>query len=245
MALRSLIVFLALATRGEANQFCTAAVPLTCGSTVLGDTSNFTHDGTFDCIVTHSAAQAWYYVDVDAGRLDVSTCGSAIDWDSQISVYSGCNCSLLSCYQGMDDGCKKGLLTHLITPVTAGRYFIMVHGFNFAAAPYTLSVNCTPATAATVTPCPLGARPFATGLPSNSLVDLSESHDQSNSALYGLLALLAVLPAGAFLALRLRRRTEEPEMLEFDAPECVGTSAYVPEVVEIQCRAPTPSTELM
>ena len=134
------------------NDDCGNAIPIYDGDRAF-DTAEATTDGP-----THSSCQydgqtyhdIWYeYVATCNGDLTVSTCNQA-EYDTDLVVYDGCNCSnlvLLGCNDDMS-GCA-GFTSEVTVPVVNGNcYLIRVGGYDSGdMGPGTLTITCEPDTA--------------------------------------------------------------------------------------------------
>jgi subtilisin-like proprotein convertase family protein len=127
-------------------EFCSSAIPLSCGASVSGTTTGIANDnstsGAGTCITTvGTAGQIWYeYVSplYDA-TVTLSLCGGA-GWDTKLHVYSG-SCGALTCVTGNDDFC--GLQSQVTFSATAGvPYLVRMGGFGAGNGAYTLNVSC-------------------------------------------------------------------------------------------------------
>ena len=61
-------------------------------------------------------------------RLTADTCDNRTNFDTKISIFTGINCSNLTCVTGNDDGC--GLQSSITWQTDIGKfYYILVHGW--------------------------------------------------------------------------------------------------------------------
>lgn len=151
------------------NATCAGALPITCTSSVMGDTELGVFVPGPTCgAASISAKGLWYTFTGDGSTVTLSTCGTA-SFDTRISVYQGA-CNALECVAGADDtpGCT-GYSTRVYFPTTVGTtYSILVHAYGGQTGTFTLAMECAPScapvaenddcTAATIiTPVGIGA----------------------------------------------------------------------------------------
>jgi len=121
-----------------ANDLCTGATTITCGSTTTGNTTGAGTDATV-CNAFSSPGLWYVFTSTVTGNATVSLCGSS--YDTWVSAYSG-TCAALTCLGQNDDFC--GLQSQLTFPVTNGtQYRILVNGFSSNAGAFTMSLTCT------------------------------------------------------------------------------------------------------
>ena len=125
---------------------------ISCGQTISGTTVNATNSGTGEagsCGVSQTQPGVWYVVSGNGQTMTASLCATA--WDSKISVYSGANCSSLSCVGGNDDfgpSCSSSSASYTWNTVSGTNYYILVHGYSASSA-FNLGLTCvTPPPAA-------------------------------------------------------------------------------------------------
>jgi len=129
-----------------ANDLVCNATGISCGQTLSGTTVNATNSGTGEagsCGVSQTQPGVWYVVAGNGQNMSASLCGTA--WDSKISVFSGPNCSSLSCAGGNDDNGPVcgGTSASLSWASSAGlNYYILVHGYSSSSA-FQLGLTCT------------------------------------------------------------------------------------------------------
>jgi hypothetical protein len=118
---------------------CTSATLIACGAVVTGNTALFTSDFAPFCGTPNGVGGGVWYKFVGTGAtVTASLCGSS--FDTGIRIFAG-TCVTLPCVAGNGDFC--GLQSQVTWVSTVGtNYFILVHGFNAAAGPYTLSISC-------------------------------------------------------------------------------------------------------
>ncbi len=122
------------------NDLCANAIPLTCGSSVTGNTSTGTNtDNGPACTATVSTAPGvWYTLTGTGTDITASMCGSG--YDTKIFVYTG-SCGSFTCVTGNDDFC--GLQSQVtFASVQSTTYYIMVAGFSTASGLFTLNITC-------------------------------------------------------------------------------------------------------
>lgn len=121
------------------NDNCISAIPVSCGSTVTGSTSQATNEVGLPCGSANKGV--WYSITLPtSGIITANTCTGS-NFDTWLSLYSG-TCGALTCIVTNDDFCA---LQSQITspPVPAGTYYILVSGFGTSSGNFTLTVNCT------------------------------------------------------------------------------------------------------
>jgi hypothetical protein len=138
-----------------ANDLVCNATTILCGSTTAGTTINATTTGTYEsittCGVTQTMPAVWYKINGNGQIMSASLCGTV--WDSKISVFSGSNCTSLSCLGGIDDdgpSCFGTSASYQWTSVIGTTYWIKVHGYSTNTS-FSLSLTCT--TPPTPGPC--------------------------------------------------------------------------------------------
>ena len=127
---------------GIANDECGGAIEVTCGQTIEGSSVDATFDAAPFCVDTeHSGPSVWYHVDLAApSTLTASTCLQA-DFDTQVTIWGG-DCLGLECKAAVDDsqGCENTGVVAASLP--AGRYYIMVDGFETSSGTFMLTISC-------------------------------------------------------------------------------------------------------
>lgn len=129
-----------------ANDLVCSATAITCGQTIAGTTINATNSGTGEagsCGTTQGYPGVWYSVVGNGQTMTASLCGTA--WDSKISVFSGPNCSTLTCVGGVDDNgpaCTGASASYSWSSVSGTTYYILVHGFNTNSA-FNVNLTCS------------------------------------------------------------------------------------------------------
>ena len=138
------------------NDTCADAIELTCGETLIGNTSGASDDvvpaaACADDDVNYGTAKAvWYKITpATAGSVSVSTCGS--DFDTYLRVYKGDDCdNLTECMGYSDDGgsCDDAGSALSFTAEAGQTYYIMLGGYDeesFGA--FTITATCFEPTA--------------------------------------------------------------------------------------------------
>jgi hypothetical protein len=144
-----------VAPSAPANDLVCNAISILCGSLTSGTTVNATTSGTYESITTCGTSQTmpavWYKIVGNGQIMSASLCGTV--WDSKISVFSGSNCTSLSCLGGIDDdgpSCFGTSASYQWTSVIGTTYWIKVHGYSTNTT-FNLSLTCT--TPPTPGPC--------------------------------------------------------------------------------------------
>ena len=133
-----------------ANDLVCSATAITCGATLSGTTVNATNSGTGEggsCGTAQTQPGVWYVVAGNGQTMTASLCATA--WDSKMSVFSGTNCSTLTCIGGMDDNgpaCAGASASYSWPSVVGQNYYILVHGYSSTSA-FSINLSC-------VTPTP-------------------------------------------------------------------------------------------
>lgn len=136
-----------------ANDLCSGAIAVTCGSTVSGTTIDSTNENMAVCgisnVVTQNTPGVWYKYVSNGTDVTFSTCSSTNTTDSRIAVFTG-SCNTLTCIGGNDDNssCTGGTLTSevAISNTTPGTtYYILVYGFSSTGFAFDFTTSCAPA----------------------------------------------------------------------------------------------------
>ncbi|MEE9295165.1 MAG: hypothetical protein V3W34_09440 [Phycisphaerae bacterium] len=120
---------------------CEEAIAI-CPGSFSGSTVNADSDGSASCGSSNLSNSVWYsYIPGSDGPLTLTTCGAG-DYDTVISMHTGCPGTTDNQHACMDDGCPElGFKTDLNTVVAAGvRYLIRVSGFNRASGSFVLTL---------------------------------------------------------------------------------------------------------
>jgi hypothetical protein len=136
------------------NDLVCNATAITCGQTLSGTTVNAGNYGTGEggfCSVSQTQPGVWYVVSGNGQIMTANLCATA--WDSKISVFSGPNCSTLSCVGGNDDygpSCASSSASFSWTSAVGTNYYILVHGYSTSSS---FSINLTCVAPPTPGPC--------------------------------------------------------------------------------------------
>jgi len=127
------------------NDLVCGATSINCGGSVNGTTIGATNSGTGEnqtCGISQTQPGVWYVVTGNGQIMTASLCGTT--WDSKISVFSGTNCSSLTCVGGIDDdgpACAGTSASYSWTSTNGLNYYILVHGFSTNST-FTLGLTC-------------------------------------------------------------------------------------------------------
>ena len=129
------------------NDLVCNATPIVCGQTIAGTTVNSTNSGTGEmggfCGVSQTTGGVWYVVAGNGQNMTANLCATA--WDSKISVFSGPNCSSLTCIGGNDDWgpvCSTSSASYSWYGAPGVNYYILVHGYS-ATNPFSIGLTCS------------------------------------------------------------------------------------------------------
>jgi len=152
------------------NDACTGAIPIACGQTINGSTTNATPDAVTGCATTlNTAPGVWYSMVGDGSPVTMSLCGSS--FDTKIGVFTG-TCTALTCVASNDDFC--GVQSQVTFNTVAGTtYYILVTGFGSSSGAFTLVRNCAPACSGV--PSPGSIAPTTTSVCTGTSVTLTVS----------------------------------------------------------------------
>ncbi|QIE58378.1 T9SS type A sorting domain-containing protein [Rasiella rasia] len=127
------------------NDFCSGALPINCGETLAGSTSEATIDTAPTCVEDITAPGVWYVFEDTSGLITnytLSLCDGGTTFDSKITVYTG-DCGALVCEIDNDDSC--GLQSEVSFQGDGNTtYYILVHGFDDSTGDFSLSLDCLP-----------------------------------------------------------------------------------------------------
>lgn len=140
---RGPIGFTTLAEPVAENAFCPGALPIACGGTLTGNTSNGIYAPAPWCGSANvTSSGLWYTFTGDGSAVTLSTCGTA-EYDTKISVFSGA-CGALNCAGGNDDGVDcAGFTSQVTVPTENGvQYRVLVHGYEETSGTFTLAMTC-------------------------------------------------------------------------------------------------------
>ncbi len=124
------------------NDDCSGALPIACGDTVQGSTTDALADAVAGCGTGIEAPGIWYSFIGSQGSTTLSTCNTA-NYDTRINVYSG-SCGNLVCVGGNDDSPScTGYTSELTVLTDAGvTYYVLVQGYNGQTGEFTLAMSC-------------------------------------------------------------------------------------------------------
>ncbi len=128
------------------NDLCTGAIPITCGTSVSGNTTTASIDAVASCngVTLNSAPGVWYSFVGNGQLITLNTCtGTA--YDSEIGVFSG-SCGAPVCVTANDDFCGAQSQVSFVSTIGT-TYYILVTGFSTGTGAFTLSITCAPAIA--------------------------------------------------------------------------------------------------
>jgi hypothetical protein len=130
------------------NDLVCNATPIACGQNISGTTVNATNSGVGEngfCNVSQTQPGVWYVVSGNGQQMTASLCATA--WDSKISVFSGPNCSSLTCVGGNDDFgpmCSSSSASYTWNSSVGVNYYILVHGYSSSSSFSMLFTCMTP-----------------------------------------------------------------------------------------------------
>lgn len=128
-----------------ANDLVCNATAIGCGQTLAGTTSAATNSGIGEnsfCSVSQTQPGVWYVIPGNGQIMTANLCNTA--WDSKISVFSGPNCSSLTCVGGNDDwgpACSSSSASFTWTSTAGTNYYILVHGYSSNSS-FNLGLAC-------------------------------------------------------------------------------------------------------
>ena len=129
------------------NDLVCNATPIVCGQSIAGTTVNSTNSGTGEmggfCGVSQTTGGVWYVVAGNGQNMTANLCATA--WDSKISVFSGPNCSSLTCIGGNDDWgpvCSTSSASYSWYGAPGVNYYILVHGYS-STSPFSIGLTCS------------------------------------------------------------------------------------------------------
>lgn len=134
------------APAAPSNDLVCNATPMVCGQSIAGTTVNSTNAGTGEmggfCGVSQTTGGVWYVVAGNGQNITANLCATA--WDSKISVFSGPNCSSLTCIGGNDDWgpvCSTSSASYSWYGAPGVNYYILVHGYS-TTSPFSIMITC-------------------------------------------------------------------------------------------------------
>jgi hypothetical protein len=133
------------ATPPPSNDLVCNATAITCSQSLSGTTVNATNSGSGEagfCSISQTQPGVWYVVSGNGQIMTANLCATA--WDSKISVFSGPNCSTLSCVGGNDDygpACSSSSASFSWTSTVGTNYYILVHGYSSNSS-FNVGLSC-------------------------------------------------------------------------------------------------------
>lgn len=129
-----------------ANDDCANAIPLSCGSSVLGTTRNATLDPQAgNCGTSVTTPGVWYTLVGTGGPITLTTCSNDTNYDTKLSVYTG-SCASPVCVTGNDDwnACPVSPLHSRVefNSLAGVTYRVLVHGFGGQTGEFRLTATC-------------------------------------------------------------------------------------------------------
>lgn len=112
------------------------------GYNAVGTTIGATKDGS-ECVVPHTSPDVWYTIQGTGETFTADTCFETTDFDTQISIYEGDDCSSLMCIDANDDNCPSPVRASSVSWQTKlfTNYYVVVHGFQNATGTFDLLVS--------------------------------------------------------------------------------------------------------
>lgn len=111
------------------NDVCTGAITVSVGQTLNGTTINATWDNEQICPYdNYYSAGVWYRFVGTGGPMKVDTCKYS-DFNVELSVFTGSDCSSLKCIATSSGFCGMGTRVKLDT-IKGEAYYVLVHGSN-------------------------------------------------------------------------------------------------------------------
>jgi hypothetical protein len=129
------------------NDECMNAQNISCGNSLSGTLNGATFDNVPNCLSQGNGEDGvWYLLTGNNSYVTLSTCGGQMQFDSQISVYSG-DCSNLSCVAANDDNplCESNGTSSFISfnAISGTNYFIRLHANTQPNMSYNFTLNCS------------------------------------------------------------------------------------------------------
>jgi hypothetical protein len=129
------------------NDFCSSALPLSCGQRVTGSTESATATGdpTTFCDDTVDGGGVFYTIAGTGGSITLTNCDLATDYDTKLFVYRGACGGPYTCVVGNDDtnagGCAQPS-TVTFNSVRGVTYLVFVSGYGGDKGNYSLLATC-------------------------------------------------------------------------------------------------------
>jgi hypothetical protein len=126
-----------------ANDSCVDAIAICPGTSRSGNTISASSDGSSSCGSSSSSPDAWYhYTPNSNGTGTFSLCNAGSNYDTVLSVHTGCPGSSSNELDCDDDFCGVGGSSQVSISVTAGvTYWVRVTGWNGSAGDFELTVS--------------------------------------------------------------------------------------------------------
>jgi len=128
------------------NDLVCNAYAISCGQLLSATTVNATNSGTGEnntCGVSQTMPGVWFKITGTGQIMTAYLCNTV--WDSKISIFSGPNCSSLTCVGGNDDlgpSCATTSASYQWTSVPGLNYYILVHGYSTNSS-FQIGLICT------------------------------------------------------------------------------------------------------
>jgi hypothetical protein len=127
-----------------ANDSCSAATPIAVGGSATGSTSCASNDGAANCAASTTSPDVWYAFTADCSGFYVADTEGASNYDTALSVHTGCPGDL-STIVACDDDSGSGLLSRVVWQQTAGTtYYIRVNGYANETGNFQLNMGNLP-----------------------------------------------------------------------------------------------------
>jgi hypothetical protein len=145
LAALAVLLSAALASAQPANNFCASAFDYTAGTTTSGTTIGATTDGNSSCGASWYAPDVWYRMTPNcSGPLRLSLCGSDINYDTVLSIYTGQPGALteVACDDDApaNSDCPYSLRSSIdFNTVAYTTYYIRVSGYSGTSGNFVLS----------------------------------------------------------------------------------------------------------
>jgi hypothetical protein len=120
--------------------YCSEAIPITCGEELQGSTLEATEDDVPDCGTGVQAPGVWYTFTGISDEVIVSTCYD-FDYDTRLNIYEG-TCDGLVCVGGNDDVAGSTCSAVNFVPDAGSTYYVLVQGYQGATGTFTIGVAC-------------------------------------------------------------------------------------------------------
>ena len=121
------------------NDDCSGAVPITCGTSVNGETASYTTENIPNGCGFETANGVWYQFVGDDSEVTLTVC-NGYSFDTQISVFTG-GCGGLTCVTTNDDFCDFGSLVTFHS-VAGEIYYVLILGSPDSQGSFNLLMTC-------------------------------------------------------------------------------------------------------